>query len=344
MSNRKQTSKRKRLPDTPQTVVLPGTALPLTCARKGVCCHNKAVWLNPWELHVLALAAGSTPKSFRDAHTHGGVRLRMDGPAGWKGLPACCLHDLLSGCRAHAGRPLACRLYPLGRRRTGDRIEYVYEGTAFPCLEGCPEVAALPQLTLEAYLEQQQTAAGLQAQEAYLELMQDLAEGALVLLLDSGLAASGDRLTLPLWKRLGELSPQARAQELPPQWYDRLTLAQTVLPQSATPPNAAGTVNETGATGAIGATGASGGAEGGGSAELSAHVIPLPRDFARMQHQQIQQEAQNTFASRTNAEGLREASGWMMAMALQMAAGLGIDPAALAARWCQTARQNGARG
>ncbi len=300
-----------------QHVIAADERLPLTCARKGICCHNKAVWLNPWELHTLATAAGICPRIFRDQKTIGGIRLRMDGPAGWKALPACCMYDLLSGCRAHAGRPLACRLYPLGRRQSGERVDYVYEGEPFPCLEGCAEVEKLPLLTLEEYLAGQEVEEGLRAQEAYLELMQDLAEGALVLLLDSGLAASGDRETLPLWKKLGALSPEARARMLPPEWYDRLTLAESLLPNQIEV--------------------ASGG-------EHNPPTIPAnPRDFVKAQHVALQQRAQESFSMLTSAPALREASGWMMAMALHIGASLGIETSELAARWINTARKNGAR-
>lgn len=282
------------------TSVQPGQHLPLTCSRRGICCHNKAVWLNPWELHQLAQAAGLETRIFRDRHTVGGVRLCMDGPVGWRGYAACCLYDPLAGCRAHAGRPLACRLYPLGRRQSTDAVSYVYEGSEFPCLDGCPEVEGLPQLTLEEYLATQDTAQALAAQQAYLEVMQDLAEGALVLLLDSGLAASGDRETLPLWRSLGALLPEERAERLSQEWYDRLTLVATDT-----------------ATDAI--------------------------EFAKQHCGCLQQNAQKDFAGLNTVNALRSASGVMMALALQLGAGLGIDPKELVAQWCESARANGAR-
>jgi len=201
--------------------------LPLTCTRLGTCCHGKMVWLNPWELARLALAKGMTPREFRDRHCEfGGIRLRFDNPAGWNNLAACSQYLPNCGCSVHAGRPLVCRLYPLGRKRHGDDLVYMHEGRRFPCLDGCPNVASLPQLTVADYLAGQDVAACISAHDEYLELMQQLADGAFVLLLETGLAASGDRETLRLWRKLGNYNPEELAQFPGAEWIDRLMLPQ----------------------------------------------------------------------------------------------------------------------
>ena len=208
------------------TVLRADDRLPLTCTRSGTCCHGKVVWLNPWELACLARARGMDASGFRARHTEsGGIRLRFDGAPGWRGLPACSQYDLASGCTAHSGRPLACRLYPLGRERQRDQVRYVHEGRRFPCLDGCPEVRALPHLSVAEYLAGQDTGAGEAVQDAYLEVMQDLAEGAFVVLFDSGLAASGDRETVPRWQALAAMPPSERARAIDADWLDRLVLA-----------------------------------------------------------------------------------------------------------------------
>ncbi|MEO7425211.1 MAG: YkgJ family cysteine cluster protein [Fibrobacteria bacterium] len=210
----------------PDITILPLTGtLPLTCTRSGTCCHGKSVWLNPWELARLAAAKGITPRAFRDRYCEfGGIRLRFDGPAGWKNLPACSQYVPGSGCSAHAGRPLACRLYPLGRQRQGERFHYIHQGSGFPCLEGCPDVVKLPHMTVAAYLAGQETKPGETAQDEYLELMQRLADGAFGMLLETGLAASGDTRTLTLWRELGSSPPEGLAKHLGPEWLDRLML------------------------------------------------------------------------------------------------------------------------
>lgn len=207
------------------TTLVPADRLPLTCTRAGTCCHGKMVWLNPWELATLAAEARLPAAEFRARFTEfGGIRLRFDGAPGWKGLPACSQYDPAAGCRVHAGRPLACRLYPLGRELRGKEAHYVHDGLRFPCLEGCPEVVDLPHLTVAEYLAGQQVALGEAAQDAYLELMQRLADGAFVLLIESGLAASGDRETLRRWRALGRMHPGERAKALPAAWLERLVL------------------------------------------------------------------------------------------------------------------------
>jgi hypothetical protein len=170
------------------------------------------VWLNPWELARLATAKGLTSRVFRDRHCEfGGIRLRFDGPADKKGLAACSQY-------------LPESLYPLGRERRGKEFHYMHRGSGFPCLEDCPKVVDLPHLTIADYLVGQNVTASIAAQDRYLELMQALADGAFALLLESGLAASGDRLTLRLWRELGRYSPEHMTKRLGPEWIDRLML------------------------------------------------------------------------------------------------------------------------
>ncbi len=201
--------------------------LPLTCSRSGTCCHGKTVWLNPWELACLAEAKGLTPRQFRDQYCDfGGIQLRFDGAPGWRQLPACSqyVHDV--GCGVHVGRPLACRLYPLGRQRQGEELHYLYQGSDFPCVEGCPEVLDLPHLSVAAYIEGQAVKRFEVAQDEYLEVMQNLADSAFAFLLESGLAESGDRRTLRLWREMGREKPEQLQGRLGPEWIDLLMLPE----------------------------------------------------------------------------------------------------------------------
>ena len=69
---------------------------------------------------------------------------------------------------------------------------------------------------------------GLAASVAYVvdvcNVPRNLADGAVVLLLESGLAASGDKQTLRTGRELGRAHPKERAARIPPEWLDRLTL------------------------------------------------------------------------------------------------------------------------
>jgi Fe-S-cluster containining protein len=150
--------------------------------------------------------------------------LRFDGAPGWRQLPACSQYVPDFGCSVHSGRPLACRLYPLGRQRQGGELYYLYQGSDFPCREGCPEVLDLPQSSVAAYIEGQAAKRFEVAQDEYLELMQNLADSAFAFLLESGLAESGDRKTLRLWRELGREEPEQLQDRLGPEWVDLLML------------------------------------------------------------------------------------------------------------------------
>jgi len=201
--------------------------LPLTCTRAGTCCHGKIVWLNPWELVCLAREKKMTARKFRDLYCEfGGIRLRFDGEKGWKGQHACSQYIANFGCSVHLGRPLSCRLYPLGRQIQSEEVHYIYQGNEFPCLEGCPGVIVLPHLKVGEYLKGQLTTAFENAQDEYLNLMQNIADMAFALLLDTGLAKSGDTKTLLLWRIMGNEPPEVLANRIGYEWMDYLMLPE----------------------------------------------------------------------------------------------------------------------
>ena len=203
--------------------------LPLTCTREGTCCHGKTVWLNPWELASLAHGRQLSAHDFRAAHVEHGIRLRFNGPPGSTNStaklgPACSQYADGVGCLSHPGRPLACRLYPLGREKSGSTVRYVYEGNKFPCLSGCPKVTDLPRISVADYLAGQLVGPGELAQDTYLEMAQDLAEGAFVVLFDSGLAATRGPEVLTHWRKVIAMDPAARIEVIGDEWFDRLTV------------------------------------------------------------------------------------------------------------------------
>jgi Fe-S-cluster containining protein len=79
------------------------------CARCGRCCHDQAIQLNGYEIARLARALGlCTSETIAKHTTNAGQFLRF-GPDG------ACVFLRPEGCAVHVDRPLACRLYPLGR-------------------------------------------------------------------------------------------------------------------------------------------------------------------------------------------------------------------------------------
>jgi Fe-S-cluster containining protein len=198
--------------------------------------------LNPWELACLAQEKKLSPQNFRDLYCElGGIRLKFDGKAGWKGLSACSQYIEGFGCSVHLGRPLACRLYPLGRQKQSEQITYIYQGSEFPCLEGCPDVVQLPYMTVEEYIKSQNAGDFEIAQDAYLEIMQNIADMAFVLLLETSLVHSASLKTLQQWRKMGNENPEQMALFIGSEWLDALMLPDLEI---VTPANFAQNHNE----------------------------------------------------------------------------------------------------
>ncbi len=161
--------------------------------------------------------------AFRDQYTEcGGTKLRFEGNSIFKGKNACSLYLEDFGCSVHEARPLACRLFPLGRQIQNNEAEYIFQGEQFPCIINCPDVSLAPKLSVRTYLKGQVTEHFETAQDAYLELMQNLADIAFELFLDTGLAQSGDTKTLSCWKTMGSESPEILAHRIGSDWMDAL--------------------------------------------------------------------------------------------------------------------------
>jgi len=201
--------------------------LPLTCSRTGTCCHGKTVWLNPWELSCIAKEKKITRKEFIKLYCDfGGIKLKFDGEKVWKEQNSCSQYIPNFGCSVHLGRPLACRLYPLGRQIQNEEVHYIHEGKEFPCLEGCPEVFNLPQMSVGEYLQDQSADEFEKSQDEHLELMQKMADIAFELYLDTGLAQSGDTETLEQWIMLGDLTPDELNTKIGQDWLDAIVLPE----------------------------------------------------------------------------------------------------------------------
>jgi len=201
--------------------------LPLTCSRAGTCCFGKAVMLNPWELYSFSREKKVTSREFRNLYTEfGGIQLLFNGKQDAKGQQACSQYIDGMGCSVHLGRPLACRLYPLGRQVQFDKAHYIYEGNNFPCLTDCAEVLNLPKMSVGDYLKGQKADPFEKVQDEYLILMQDIADIGFQLLLETGLAESGDTETLKKWRIMGSESHENSVKRIGTEWIDCLMIPE----------------------------------------------------------------------------------------------------------------------
>lgn len=206
----------------------PDDLLPLTCTREGACCFGARIWINPWELAVLARELGIAPLVARLRLTdRGGLRLRQDGLGDRPGQPACTLYRPGHGCSAHPGRPLACRLFPLGRRREAGLPVYYHDPAGLPCLTRCPGVAALPSLSVADYLHGQATALAEAAHDAWAARCYGLVAAAATIARHDAACAATLRATFATWRAADE---EARACLPGPGWTDPLTLLPDGVP------------------------------------------------------------------------------------------------------------------
>jgi Fe-S-cluster containining protein len=83
------------------------------CNGCGRCCHDKVIALAPYDVLMMARAAAiTTGDAVRRFTIRRGSLLRFEPDGGCTALDG-------ARCSIHRGRPLACRLYPLGLERAG---------------------------------------------------------------------------------------------------------------------------------------------------------------------------------------------------------------------------------
>ncbi len=121
------------------------------------CCQGKRIPVNPYEVARLAQHLGLSTTEFLAAHTEvgGAILRRRDDDT--------CVFLGEGGCTVHTARPLACRLYPLGRQRTPDGQERFAELQPHPRSEGVYGQEG----TVDGYLASQEVAHHLQMGDRY---------------------------------------------------------------------------------------------------------------------------------------------------------------------------------
>ncbi len=132
------------------------------CKACGKCCRDKVITLAPYDVLRIARAAGvSTREAIARFTLRRGSILRFEAGG------ACSMLDGVR-CRIHEGRPLSCRLYPLGLERAPDG-----RGERFVRLEPAPGSLGVygDDGTVGDFLEGQDVAEYLDANDRYRRLI-----------------------------------------------------------------------------------------------------------------------------------------------------------------------------
>jgi Fe-S-cluster containining protein len=116
--------------------------------------------VNPFDNLVLSRHLRISTTEFARRYLRADATLRRDESSG------ACVFLGDQGCTVHSARPLACRLYPLGREVTSDGEECYFHVTPHPQSAG----SYGDDLTVADYLELQEAVPHIEAADRYLAL------------------------------------------------------------------------------------------------------------------------------------------------------------------------------
>lgn len=169
---------------TAQHAAARGETFGFTCHACSRCCHHKKIQTNPYEIAVMADHLGMSTSEFRARWTQDG-----EGTALSQTDEGACVFLGERGCTIHPARPLVCRLYPLGRHRSGEGSE------SWVRVEPHPQ--SLGEFTMEGtiadYLAQQGAQPFIEAADAYVDWV-NAALGSLAAAAESGSAGVAEDL------------------------------------------------------------------------------------------------------------------------------------------------------
>ncbi len=144
--------------------------LELACGPGGcssICCKNgPPIILNPYEVSTICAQSGMSYEDFLDI----AVTDRAEGfPLVMLPRDPVCYFWTESGCRIYKARPLACRLFPLGRVFQDDRSYFVLPGRNL-----CSGLANAPRRTVADYLRSQDASLYIKMADRWIEFVSDI--------------------------------------------------------------------------------------------------------------------------------------------------------------------------
>lgn len=148
----------------------PSDAFGLACGPKGcraTCCKNgPPIVLNPYEISLICCEAGLSYEDLLDILETG----RSNGfPLVMLPRNPACPFWTEKGCRVYRARPLACRLFPLGRVYHDGRSHLV-----LPERNLCTGLAHVATRTIEDYLRDQDTGTFLAMADHWIEFVNEM--------------------------------------------------------------------------------------------------------------------------------------------------------------------------
>jgi len=142
------------------------TAFAYACHGCGRCCHHKAIHVGPYAVARLAEVLGTATTDVLDRYVDPETSTLRQTAGG-----ACVFYD--GGCSVHPGRPLSCRLYPLGWSAQADGSEVFLQLSGHPDSPGVTGTDG----TVAGYLASQETAPYERASWRYAAVLQRLRAG-----------------------------------------------------------------------------------------------------------------------------------------------------------------------
>jgi len=167
MTNKRTTSKTIRVAGVDARVLAEIDLLQLACGAEGcasTCCKAAApIVLHPYEIALIRKASGISYEDLLDVFDTDRV----------KGFPLVmlprdpvCHFWTATGCRIYEARPLACRLFPLGRVFDNGLSHIV-----LPEVNLCSGLASAPSRTVAEYLAEQDTALHIAMADRWIEFV-----------------------------------------------------------------------------------------------------------------------------------------------------------------------------
>jgi Fe-S-cluster containining protein len=143
------------------------SAFSYQCRACSRCCYGRRIQVNPYELARLARGLGITTTDVIE-------RFTVDnGTALAHRADTACVFLGDTGCTVHADRPLACRLYPLGRVVRADGGEAFIENEPLPDTKGLYGDDG----TVASFIESQSVAPYIEAADRYYAVFRQLMSG-----------------------------------------------------------------------------------------------------------------------------------------------------------------------